>query len=221
MQVAIDQQIKKLRTAGYNDQITFYASNYADLLAIEQRTHFHESFLPFFQQYENVILETRTKSANIELLKQLAQSSTIGSSNTEIAFSLSPSPIAKLYEHGTASLEQKLKAINELLKLNYRVGLRFLPLLPIENYETVYEEMLNQIKSNINVKRISSIFIAPLLYNAGDFAIIKKKKPDFPFWELLQARENGLMKMEDQHYERFFQLFQKAFPEKEILRDYR
>jgi spore photoproduct lyase len=221
MQIAIGQQIKKLRTTGYNEQITFYASNYADLLAIEQRTHFHESFLPFFQQYENVVLETRTKSANIETLTQLAQHSTIGSSNTEIAFSLSPSPIAKRYELGTASLEQKLNAINKLLQLNYRVGLRFLPLLPIENYETVYEEMLNQIKNSINLQRISSIFIAPLLYNAGDFAVIKKKKPDFPFRETLQARENGLMKMEEQHYERFFQLFQQAFPEKEILWDYK
>ncbi|GHV23561.1 hypothetical protein FACS189428_7220 [Clostridia bacterium] len=63
--VALDQKIREVRAEGYQGQITFYASNYADLLAIEQITHFHETFIPFFEQYENVLLETRTKSANI------------------------------------------------------------------------------------------------------------------------------------------------------------
>jgi DNA repair photolyase len=133
--IALDQKIKEIRVEGYQGQITFYASNYADLLAIEHLTHFHETFIPFFEQYEGVLLETRTKSANIEGLKRLVLSpakanqrkvSRIGrvgeaEGATEIAFSLSPEPIAKLYESGTASLSSKLFAIQQLLELDYRV----------------------------------------------------------------------------------------------------
>jgi DNA repair photolyase len=109
MQEAIDTQIKKLRHEGYKEQITFYASNYADILAIEQLTHFHTAFIPFFEQYDNVLLETRTKSANIEPLKPLVQEHISqhkimeskyfnAPKNTEIAFSLSPEEITSLYE---------------------------------------------------------------------------------------------------------------------------
>ncbi len=55
-------------------------------------------------------METRTKSANIEALITPA-------TNTEISFSLSPQTITENYELGTASLEQKLNAIRELLSL--------------------------------------------------------------------------------------------------------
>ena len=70
-------------------------------------------------------METRTKSANIEALKLLAISppargaapTKSGRGATEIAFSLSPGKITKDYEKGTASLEEKLNAIQALLSL--------------------------------------------------------------------------------------------------------
>ncbi|GHV23564.1 hypothetical protein FACS189428_7230 [Clostridia bacterium] len=139
----------------------------------------------------------------------------------EIAFSLSPESIAQAYEPRTASLSQKLQAIQALLDLNYRVGLRFLPLLPVPEYENIYTSLLTEVKKQIDISRISSIFIAPLIYNQGDFAVMKKKNPDFPFRDRLHRDKKGLMKMEDEHYQRFLQIFQEAFPEKEILWDYR
>jgi hypothetical protein len=79
-------------------------------------------------------METRTKSANITLFRttsrtlcpvRTAESYGKGGQggflnppkNTEIAFSLSPQSITNNYEKGTASLEQKLNAIQKLLSL--------------------------------------------------------------------------------------------------------
>jgi spore photoproduct lyase len=216
MQTAIDEKINQVRAEGYAGQITFYASNYADLLAIEHRTHFHQHFIPFFERYEDVLMETRTKSANIHALQQLPPAK-----NTEIAFSLSPEMLAQAYEHGTASLAQKLQAIQELLQMNSRVGLRFLPLLPVENYQEVYGKLIQQVQTTIDVSRLSSICIAPLLYSPADFVAISKQHPAFPFLTTLQPDEQGLMKMDTIWYERFYQLFSTGFPEHTLVWDYR
>lgn len=218
MQEAIVQQINVVRASGYAGQITFYASNYADLLAIEHLTHFHQHFLPFFEQFDNVVLETRTKSANIEGLNSLAREG-MKFTHTEIAFSLSPESVARRYENGTAPLEKKLHAIQELLRLGYRVGLRFLPLLPVPNYLKVYQELILTVKERIDVEKISSICIAPLLYNTGDYAVMKKNHP-FPFLDVLKKDVSGMMKMDQHYYREFEQLFCKHFPHHPLYFDY-
>ncbi|MDR2540935.1 MAG: hypothetical protein LBD11_04045, partial [Candidatus Peribacteria bacterium] len=61
--------------------------------------------------------------------------------------------------------------------------------MPVESYETLYTDMLVEIKKQIDISRISSIFIAPLIYNQGDFSVIKKKNPEFPFRDQLQRNK--------------------------------
>jgi len=220
MQTEIAQTIDQERKNWNKNQITFYASNYSDLLAIEHLTSFHQHFIPFFEQFDDkVLMESRTKSANIESLLKLSQQKE-KIKNTEIAFSISPQFIANQYEKGSASLEQKLKAIQELLSLWYRVWIRFLPLLPIENYLNLYQELTKNIKEVININEISSIFIAPLIYNKEDYHILKKKNPEYRFLEPLQENEKGLMKMDQKYYKEFRNLFTTAFPKQNIFRDY-
>ncbi|MBO4204205.1 hypothetical protein J5893_05340 [bacterium] len=113
-------------------------------------------------------METRTKSATINLLttpKNKSRKSSILPRNTELAFSLSPASIAEKYEPNTASLQQKLQIIKQLLNQGYRVGLRFLPLIPVENYLIIYQELIDQVKDSIDINKIASIGIAPLIEN--------------------------------------------------------
>ena len=49
--------------------------------------------------------------------------------NIVIAFSLNPKHIVKKYEDKTPSLTQRIKAIVELQKLGWNIGLRFDPLI--------------------------------------------------------------------------------------------
>lgn len=113
----IKQKIETLRHEGEKEMITFYGSNYSDLLALEPITHFHESFLPFFEQFENVRFETRTKSCNIEVFKRLKNLTSRPYYNTEIAFSLNPQELIQSYEKKTSSLAQRISAVNALLDL--------------------------------------------------------------------------------------------------------
>ena len=113
----------------------------------------------------------------------------------EFAFSLSPNEITKTYELWTTSLDEKITAINELLKRWFRVWLRFLPLLPINNFEEIYWKFLDKVISEIDINKISSITIAPLIYNQWDYNKITKiyqKDKDFSFVNNLQKNENNL-----------------------------
>lgn len=73
---------------------------------------FNAEFIEFFEEFEGVNMEIRTKSGNIQSLLDLG----FVPKNTEIAFSLNPQELIDRYESGTASLRQRYQAINTLLE---------------------------------------------------------------------------------------------------------
>ena len=215
---SIKKQIEEERKAGYQGQITLYASNYSDLQGLDQLSEFNQHFFPFMEQFDGVLMETRTKSANISSI--LGANQGIPPRNTEISFSLNPQSIIEQYEKGTAPLRARIQAINTLLEKNYKVWLRFLPLLPVENYKNLYSELLEQVKREIDMEKVNSLFIASLIYNQGDFKQMQKKNLNSDLRNLVQLQENGLVKIPDQIFQTFVSLFQKHFPEKKIYFDF-
>jgi len=224
MQKEIKNQIEKERQNWFEGQITFYASNYADLLATEDISHFHENFLPFCETLpDNVLIETRTKSANITPLLNYTKNWKKPTQKMEIAFSLSPRIIAEKYELWTATLDEKLSAINQLIDNWFRVGLRFLPLLPINDYHQIYEEFLDEIIEKLPTEKIASIAIAPLIFNQWDYNILIKKyqnDSDFSFIKDLQKNEHQLRTCSNDKILNFKKLFENKFKWKNLFRDY-
>ena len=224
MQKEIKNQIKTERENWFEGQITFYASNYADLLATEDISHFHENFLPFCETLpDNILIETRTKSANITSLLNYAKNWKSPTQKMEIAFSLSPRIIAEKYELWTATLDAKLSAINQLINNWFRIGLRFLPLLPVNNYQQIYKEFLDEVISKVDTNKISSIAIAPPIFNQGDYNVLIKKyqnDSDFSFIKNLQQNEHQLRTCPPDEISNFKKLFENKFKEKNLFRDY-
>ena len=224
MQKEIKNQIKKERQNWFEGQITFYASNYTDLLATEDISHFHESFLPFCETLpDNVLIETRTKSANITPLLNYAKNWKSPTQKMEIAFSLSPRIIAEKYELWTATLDEKISSINQLIDKRFRIWLRFLPLLPVKNYQTIYEEFLDEVISIIDINKIDSIAIAPLIFNQWDYNILIKKyinDSDFSFIKNLEENEHQLRTCSNDEISNFKELFSNKFKNKNLFRDY-
>lgn len=215
MQNEIMNKINQERKSWFEWQITFYASNYADLLATEEISHFHKNFLPFCETLpENVLIETRTKSADIAPL--LNHKST---NRLEIAFSLSPRSIAEKHELWTASFDEKLKAINQLLNKWFRVWLRFLPLLPVDNYQKIYSDFLDEVVEKVNIEKISSICIAPLIFNQWDYKAIQKNS-DFEFLDKLERNEHDLWTCSDEEVCNFKTIFENKFKWYKLLWDY-
>ena len=219
MQNEIINKINQERKHWFKWQITFYASNYADLLATEDISHFHEKFIPFCETLpENVLIETRTKSNNIASLLNYKPTDKL-----EIAFSLSPMKIAQQYELWTATLDKKLEAINKLLDKWFRVWLRFLPLLPVNNYQKIYEEFLDEVTSSLPINKISSIAIAPLIFNEWDYNVLNKKyinDSDFSFINKLQKNEHNLWTCSKEEISTFEAIFDNKFKWYNLFWDY-
>ena len=215
---AITEKINEVRNNGYTGQITLYSSNYSDIQWLDRYSWFNESFIPFIEQFSDVLMETRTKSSDIDSI--LKSNDWIVPKNTEIAFSLNPSEVISQFEKWTAPLKKRIEAINTLIWKGYKVGLRFLPLLPIDNYQNIYSQFLSNLKEKIDFDKINSIFIASLIYNQWDFKEMKKKNPWSQLWDFVELNENWLVKLPDNVFQNFVQIFENAFPNTKIFYDY-
>lgn len=215
IQEELRNKILELRDAWYSGKIVFYASNYSDLVGMETLSWFHQSFVPFFEQFEHVLMETRTKSWNIQSLLDLG----IVPSNTEIAFSLNPQDIIDQYEHWSSPLQMRIAAIKTLQAKWWKVGLRFLPLLPVPGYLEIYEQFLRELCQEIDIKNVNSIFLATLIYNKQDWQAIQKKESDFELLKHLEIGDDGLVRVSAVIRKEFDQLFKKYLGE-QIRWDY-
>lgn len=209
MQSQMKTDIQKLNPS-LNDPLVLYASNYSDLLATEWLSHFHRDWIPFFEQFEWVLVESRTKSANVKPLLELWYVP----HNMEIAFSLNPQMIIDAYEHGTASLEQRLGAIEQLMAQWWKVGLRFLPLLPVDNYVSVYRDFLEMLVQRLDISKVNSIFIATMIYNQQDWKTIQKKESDFLLLQTMELCDDGLVRVSATVRDEFEYLFTEFLGER-------
>lgn len=198
-----DEISKKINSLDKNKIHRFYSSDYSDILWMDSLTWFSREFIPFFEQFQNVMMEIRTKSANISPLLKLD----FIPQNTEVAFSLNPQILIDKYEKKTSSLDDRIKSINKLLSLWYKVGLRFLPLLPVKNYETIYGDFVSYIQQNIDLSKIHSIFASWLLYTKKDYNRILSKYPDLDILHMLELWWDDFYRESRKVRDTFYKMF--------------
>ena len=181
----------------------FYSSDYSDILWMDNLSNFCTEFIPFFEKYENIKMEIRTKSANISSLVNLW----FVPKNTEIAFSLNPQILIDKYEKWTSNLDSRIEAINELRKLGFKVWVRFLPLLPVQNYEEIYSEFIAYLKLKIDFCNIESSFASGLLYTKKDYNKILSKYPDLDVLHMLDLANDGFYRESKKVRNTFYKMF--------------
>ncbi len=188
-----------------NNHLWFYSSDYSDILSMNDLSNFSQEFIPFFEKFENTMMEIRTKSDNITPLLNLW----FIPKNTEIAFSLNPQELIEKYESKTPNLEKRIKAVNTLLDKWFKVWLRFLPLLPVQNYKNIYKDFIEQIKTNINLQKIHSTFASWLLYTKKDYSTILKKYPDLDILYMLQKEDDDFYRESRKVRNDFYKMFKE------------
>ena len=207
-QVRDDKQNKEFKIN--NTKLRFYSSDYSDNLWMNWFSNFVQEFIPFFEKLDGAMLEIRTKSVNIQPLLDLW----FVPKNTEIAFSLNPHQLIEKYEKWVASLDDRIQAVNILIDKWFKVWLRFLPLLPVQNYQQIYLEFIDYIKQKIPMNKVSSTFASWLLYTKADYLNILKKDPYFDLMYLLEENEDGFVRekkeIRDWFYNQFRELDQKC-----------
>lgn len=199
----ITDKITELKNQGITQDIWFYSSDYSDIQGMDVISGFNKEFIPFFEQFEWVKMEIRTKSGNIASLLELG----FAPKNTEVAFSLNPQSLIEKYETGTASLQMRMKAVNTLLEHKFVVGLRFLPLLPVKNYKNIYEDFIAEMKSQIEFCDIASTFASGLLFTKRDYNTILKKYPDLDILHLLELENDDFYREAREVRDNFYTMF--------------
>lgn len=149
-------------------KITIFSGYDCDSLAYNSQTGFIEEALRFFSKNKNLELEIRTKSSYVKpLLKGSLD-------NIIVAYSFTPSKFSKIYEKGVPSVEKRVRCIKKLIDLDWKIGLRFDPIIIYEGWEEDYIYLFKTLFKLIPNKLIHSVTYGNIRYPKAQFNKIQK-----------------------------------------------
>lgn len=143
-----------------------------DSLALDELSGMSRWIVPFFTQWENSLLELKTKTNQISNLLNLDPQGRV-----VVSWSLNPSSIIETQEFKTASLEERIIAAWKCQEAGYKIGLHFDPLIYYTGWEKDYKELLDRIFTKINPKNIAWISLGSLRFTSELKTIIRRRFP--------------------------------------------
>ena len=155
------------------EEAWFYSGYDCDSLALDPVTGFTDFILPFFKSQPKAYIEFRTKSTQI---RTLLKSDPIP--NCVIAFSLSPENITRELEAKTPSLTNRLDAMKKLQRAGWNVGIRFEPLIYMDDFKTRYADLFSTVFKQLNTNQLHSISVGSFRVPKGYFKKMIKLYPD-------------------------------------------
>jgi spore photoproduct lyase len=152
-----------------------------DSLALEPYTGMMGELVPYFAEQPNVLLELKTKSDRVESLLELDPKGRV-----VVAWSMNPSRVIELDEHGTASLHARLAAARRCQEAGYRLGFHFDPMIEYPGWESDYQSMLEQVFAAVDWRRLSWLSLGVLRQTP---ALKRSMRARFPHSELLTGEQ--------------------------------
>lgn len=143
-----------------------------DSLALEPYTGMVGELIPYFAEQPNVLLELKTKSDCVDSLLRFDPKGRI-----VVGWSMNPQRVIDLDEHGTASLDQRLRAARLCQEAGYRLGFHFDPMIEYPGWETDYENMLEQIFTAVDWRGLSWLSLGVLRQTPGLKRAMRQRFP--------------------------------------------
>ncbi len=129
-----------------------------------------DAVIDFARQNPNVILELKTKSANI---KHLIQAD--APKNILCTWSLNTPTLITHEEHGTATLDKRLAAARQVADAGFTVGFHFHPIIHYDNWQEDYQSVINQLNAMFSSKEVALVSMGTLTYIKSVMREIRKK----------------------------------------------
>lgn len=117
------------------------------------------SLFKFADKNQNVILEFKTKSKNINFFLNHEVPK-----NIIVTWSLNTQTIIDNEEHLTASLKERIDSAKKLANKGVLVGFHFHPMVVYENYLDEYQEIFNTLLENFDPKNVALISLGTLTF---------------------------------------------------------
>ena len=140
--------------------------------------------------------------------------------------SVNPKEVIQKVEIGTSRLEQRVEAINKLKEAGYNVGILIAPVIFVDNWEKLYEELVIYLKENLTEKAKQDVFFE-VIFMTYSFIHRKINEEAFPSainlynQDLMTGRGKGkytykqeLRKKGEEHIGK---LLEKYFPNNKIV----
>jgi spore photoproduct lyase len=130
--------------------MAFYIGKLQDALALDPLTGYSRLMVPFFARQRHARLTLLTKSANVENLLDLDHAG-----HTILSWSLNPPEIASAFEENVPPPQERLAAMQACAKAGYPLRAIIMPIIPVENWRTIYGRFLEQLLHLVPLQRIT------------------------------------------------------------------
>ena len=133
-----------------------------DLMAVEGLTGYVEEWARFVRDNPGLSIEVRTKSPRLctEAIREAAPED----GRVIYALTLSPDEVIHSCEHGTGTLEGRLRAAQSFMDAGFPVRLCFDPMIYMPGWEEVYGRMIRRASEMIDFSRVRD-------FSVGSFRI--------------------------------------------------
>jgi spore photoproduct lyase len=164
--------IKDVLLAAGDRKTVFHAGELCDALAFDDLTGLSRKLIPLFSEYPNARLELRTKTTTIENLLTIP-----GTNNIVISWTFSPQLIVDAYEHKTPSLEDRVRAAEEVQRAGYNVGICLDPIILCEDWFNNYKSMLEMLFDRLDIAKIKFVSLGGFRYLPSLTRVIRDRNP--------------------------------------------
>lgn len=145
---------------------------FADSLAWDDMTGLSDILVPFFAKYPHVLLELKTKTANIDRLLKLDPKG-----RTLISWSMNPERIIKQEELKTATQEERLQAAKICVAAGYKLSFHFDPIIHYPEWEAEYKDTIDRLFAAVPSDQIAWISLGGFRYAPGLKPVVRQRFP--------------------------------------------
>lgn len=148
---------------------------FADSLAFDSVTGMARELVEYFAARENLTLELKTKTDEIDgLLKVDPRGSTM------VSWTVSPERVFRTSEHRTAPPSARINAARRLVDAGYRVAFHLDPIIAYPDAEHDYIRLVDEILANVAPERISFFSMGSLRMTPALRTAARTRFPDDP-----------------------------------------
>ncbi len=161
--------------AGAGRPLRIGTGELADSLAFDSLTGMSRDFVRYFAGRDDLTLELKTKTDEIENLLEIDSRG-----RTLVSWTLSPERVFRSSEHRTAPPAARIAAARRVLEAGYRVGFHLDPIIAYEGADRDYAALLDRLFDSIPAARIEFFSLGGLRMTPGLRAAARRRFPRDP-----------------------------------------
>ena len=145
---------------------------WTDSMALDHLTGFSKLLVPHLAAKPNAVLEIKTKTANVANLPGLDHRGRV-----VVSWSVNPPEIVGRFEHGTATLDERLTAARICAEAGYRIGFHFDPIIRHDGWRQGYADVVERVFEAIPPERVAWVSLGTLRFPKKLGPVVERRFP--------------------------------------------